>query len=129
MVFVLHFYSHLEAFPRVFLCDLFFKLFVFSHLSYISILSIRILFYEENWFVIFEITKCCNLLLFVGILLCKGDYGGCVWLYWYPSKYRGDCSWSVGFEPYPSIERLILFYLSAHPSKCRGDCCCALPLV
>ena len=48
-------------------------------------------------------------------------------LYWYSSKCRGDC-WSVGFEPYPSIERLILFWLSAHPSKRRGDSC-VLPLV
>ena len=29
--------------------------------------------------------------------------------------------------PYPSSEKLILFWLSAHPSKCRGDSCCALP--
>ena len=36
---------------------------------------------------------------------------------------------SVGFEPYPSCVRLILFWLSVHPSKCRGDSCCALPLV
>ena len=34
---------------------------------------------------------------------------------------RGDC-WSVGFEPYPSIKRLIVVWLSAYPSKCRGDC-------
>ena len=24
---------------------------------------------------------------------------------WYPSKCRGDCGWSVGFEPYPSSVR------------------------
>ena len=35
----------------------------------------------------------------------------------------------LGFEPYLSIMRLIVVWLSAHPSKCRGDSCCALPLV
>ena len=39
---------------------------------------------------------------------------------------RGDC---VSFVPYPSSERLIVVWLSAHPFKCRGVCCCALPLV
>ena len=48
---------------------------------------------------------------------------------WYPSKCKGDCDWSVGFEPFPSFERLILFWLSTNPSKCKGDSCCALPLV
>jgi len=27
-----------------------------------------------------------------------------------------------GFEPYPSIVRLIVVWLCAYPSKCRGDC-------
>ena len=62
-------------------------------------------------------------------LFCRGDCGG-VWFGWYPSKCRGDCDcWSVGFEPYPSIDGLILFWLSVHPSTCRGDSCCVLPLV
>ena len=41
---------------------------------------------------------------------------------------RHDC-WSIGFEPYPSIERLIVVWLRAYPAKCKGDCCYALPLV
>ena len=45
------------------------------------------------------------------------------WLWrlcWFPSTCRGDCG-VVSFEPYPSIERLIVVWLSVHPSKCRGD--------
>ena len=43
-------------------------------------------------------------------LLCRGDCGGCVWLYWYLSKCRDDWGWSFDLVPYPS--------------KCRGNCYC-----
>ena len=58
LLFDLDFNIYLEIFPSVFLCS---KHFIFSHLSYLSILSIRILFYEKNWFVFVETTKSCNL--------------------------------------------------------------------
>ena len=65
---------------------------------------------------------------------CEEVVFGCVGN---PSKCRGDCGGVsvevivvvLGFEPYPSIVRLIVVWLNIHPSKCRGDRYCVLPLV
>ena len=108
----------------------------FSHLSYLSILSIRILFCKENWFVVVDTTKCCNLILFefplmwrwvwrlcwypsserwlwrlclvVGIPLVRGDCGG-VWLCWYPSRCRGDCGCCFALSLIPLLRGWLLF--------------------
>ena len=55
----------------------------------------------------------------------RGDCGGCVGI---PLSVEVIVV-VFGFEPYPSSERLIFFWLSVHPSKCRSDNCCALPLM
>jgi len=73
IVFDLHFYFILEVFPSIFFVIFISKLFIFSHLRYHLYPIYRILFLWENWFVvyndhlelfvIFVITKSCNLSL------------------------------------------------------------------
>ena len=87
----------------------------FSHLSYYIYPIYKILFCEKNWFVvysdhlelfvIFVITKSCNLSFLWVSLLCRGDCGGCVgiplsvevikvvvWRCAFPSRCRGGCA-------------------------------------
>ena len=82
IIFDLHFYFILEVFPSIFFMILISKLFIFSHLSHLSILSIRI-FILWGKFVcgLVRPSRVVNLLLFDlwVSLLCRGDCRG-VWL-------------------------------------------------
>ena len=107
-VFENYFWSSFLFYHRSFLKYFFFVIcfpntLFFSHLSYHIY---RILFCEENWFVVFEITKCCN-------LLCVYCYPSCVEVIvefvLVSFKCRGDWGWSFGLVPYPSSVRWLLF--------------------
>ena len=56
---------------------LIFKLFVFSHLSYLSILLLGSILWE-NWFVVVDTTKSCKPSILCDIPLVRVDSGGCV---------------------------------------------------
>ena len=123
--FDLHFYFILEFFPSVFLCDLFSKHFIFSHLSYQLYPIYRILFLWERvglWFV--ETTKWCNPLYFVFVLslLCRGDCEG-DWVSWYLSKCRGDCC-SLTLCLIPLSEKVIVLALWLIPLLRGWSCFC-----
>jgi len=138
--FDLHFYFILEFFPSVFLCDLFLKHLVFSHLSYQLYPIYRILICEENWSVVY----------------C--DHQGYLWSLWSPRVLIFLCFgfvviplsveviveeiWVVGIPL--SVEAIVVEFGFVPIPLVWGDCgclaqclfplvwgdsCCALPLV